>query len=274
MSVYQAWQNFDKSTMYHSSTPKFAENCVPEIISYYHEKLGNGVRKIPFVIDVACGTGQVAEVIAPFCGEILAFDISPKQIEIGRKMSTHSNVNYAVESVFHMSRLLTGKWDRKADFMISAFASHYFNTPEFYKEVRKCLKVGGILAEVAFYFESIEGIPEEASQECSDFIDVITIDDGHNEEYNNMYKKLKSRFMTLDVPLEEVEYKPCEPIFIDWGHEDISNYLLARRPKSKDLEERIRKYYKDFWLKYVGEYKTTKVRFNGFVVYSRNMKPE
>lgn len=88
--------------------------------------------------DCGTGSGQVAVPMANFFGEVLATDLSQKQLDNAKQ---HPRVKYwqsTAESVDIENSSI--------DIVTSAQAAHWFDIKAFYKEVNRVLKPEGILA--------------------------------------------------------------------------------------------------------------------------------
>ncbi|MBI4666063.1 MAG: methyltransferase domain-containing protein [Nitrospinae bacterium] len=89
-------------------------------------------------VDVGCGSGQAAMGLSELFNTVIAFDPSAKQIQ---NAIPCENVHYGVARV----EALPVK-NHLADVITVAQALHWFHLPEFYAEVRRILKPGGLLA--------------------------------------------------------------------------------------------------------------------------------
>ena len=88
--------------------------------------------------DVATGSGQAARGLAPFFERVFGSDASAEQI---KNAVPHDKVDYAVGSC-EASGLAEGS----ADLVCVAQALHWFDRAAFYREVRRVLAPGGLIA--------------------------------------------------------------------------------------------------------------------------------
>jgi SAM-dependent methyltransferase len=88
--------------------------------------------------DCGTGSGQAAVLLAEHFSRVLATDPSDQQL---RHAAAHPHVEYCLGTE-RDSHLAT----RSCDLVTAAQAAHWFDLPSFYGEVRRVLKVRGILA--------------------------------------------------------------------------------------------------------------------------------
>ncbi|WP_118975397.1 class I SAM-dependent methyltransferase [Taibaiella koreensis] len=88
--------------------------------------------------DCGCGNGQSALGLAAHFSSVYASDPSAEQIN---HATAHSRITYRIEPAEHCSLP-----DRSADLVTVAQALHWFRFEDFFAEVRRVLKPGGVLA--------------------------------------------------------------------------------------------------------------------------------
>jgi len=88
--------------------------------------------------DCGCGSGQAAVKLADHFDRVIATDSSEKQLENAIR---HPKVTYRQASAEN-----SGLEDRSVDLTIAAQSFHWFKRDEFYAEVRRVSKPGGVLA--------------------------------------------------------------------------------------------------------------------------------
>lgn len=266
----EKWRDFNLGDEYYSSMLPYSAEVYKVVLNYCRRLFGN--EKIPFAIDCASGSGQVSERLANDCTEVLAFDLSPQQIEVGIRNSKHSNVTYKVSSVYEMSQLIP-KNHPKADLMTCNASSHYFNNSRFYDEVRKCLRYGGILAESIGNFDRFLECDEENYRPTLDLVKKVITDNASNPEYNRMFEVTDSGYQLLDVLLENVERVESHCDFY-LTLEDFVNYIMNNRSKARALREEAISYFEVLWKKYSKDSIHLTARFKVFVVFSQNLKKD
>jgi SAM-dependent methyltransferase len=97
--------------------------------------------------DCATGNGQAAVALAPYFQSVIATDVSQKQLERARP---RENVRYLVAPADH-APLDVGS----VDLVTVAQALHWFDLPSFYAEVKRVLRVGGLLAVWCYELHTI-----------------------------------------------------------------------------------------------------------------------
>jgi SAM-dependent methyltransferase len=90
------------------------------------------------VWDCATGSGQAARDLARYFARVVATDASESQVAHAQP---HTSVTYRVASAEH-----SGLEDHSVDAVTVATAVHWFDFDAFYREVRRVLVPGGILA--------------------------------------------------------------------------------------------------------------------------------
>lgn len=94
------------------------------------------------VWDCATGNGQAAVGLAKYFNRVIATDASDKQIA---ETEDHPKIQYEVADAEHAPLQ-----NHTADAVTVAAAAHWFTLDPFYKEVRRVLKPGGLLALWAY----------------------------------------------------------------------------------------------------------------------------
>lgn len=93
-------------------------------------------------VDVGCGSGQLAVLLAEHFDAVEAYDPSESQLS---GAEAHPKVRYAVAPA---EKLPTA--DHAADLITAAQAAHWFDRPRFYAEVKRIARPGAVLALITY----------------------------------------------------------------------------------------------------------------------------
>jgi len=105
------------------------------------KKISEHLLKDSYVLEVATGTGILAEKIAPYCKSVEATDFSEKMIAQALKKPMPDNINFSTQDVNSLNFS-----DNTFDAVIILYALHVIpNTENVLKSIRKVLKQGGVL---------------------------------------------------------------------------------------------------------------------------------
>ncbi len=153
--------------------------------------------------DCGTGNGQVAVELAKFFNRVEATDISQAQLEQAEKVS---NLNYSLQSAEK-----TNFPDNSFDLISVAQAIHWFDFSQFYKEVKRSLKPGGVIAVIGY--------------------GLIKSNEQTNELINHFYREvlgdywdperryLEDGYRSIGFPFEEINTPALEMEFVwDFGH--------------------------------------------------------
>ena len=188
------------SEQYAQHRPKY-----PDEVYAYLASLAPG-RSLAW--DCGTGSGQAAVGLANHFDKIYATDASAEQISAAHP---HENVDYHVEPAERIALEANS-----ADLITVAVAIHWFNFDQFYREVKRVLKPGGILA--AWTYNSVEISPE---------IDEV-IWHYYGEVVGTYWPKrihyLEERYETLPFPFEEIT-PPEFRMEINWNLIQLAGFL-------------------------------------------------
>uniref|UniRef100_A0A8C2E6X2 Zgc:162780 n=1 Tax=Cyprinus carpio TaxID=7962 RepID=A0A8C2E6X2_CYPCA len=115
--------------------------CKPRSFQSASERASSRVQSNDLAVDVGCGSGQGTLLLAPHFTCVVGTDISPAQLEMGRKHVNIPNVSYrespAEELPFE---------DGSVDLVTAMSAFHWFDHSRFLQEAHRVLKPNGCLA--------------------------------------------------------------------------------------------------------------------------------
>ncbi|GAB3824485.1 class I SAM-dependent methyltransferase [Pontibacter rugosus] len=158
--------------------------------------------------DCATGNGQMAGMLSEHFAEVVATDMSEKQIQNAVPMP---NITYKVEPA-EQSTLA----DASVDFVVVAQAVHWFEFDKFYKEVKRVLRSEGVLALVGYGLISVSSEVDKVLQEL--YEDIL------GEYWDPERRYIDAAYKTIPFPFQELEV-PELSIQYTWTVEDIINYL-------------------------------------------------
>ena len=160
------------------------------------------------VWDCATGNGQAAIGLAEFFTEVYATDVSPQQIA---HAMAGDNITYSVQPAES-----THFGNHFFDVVVVAQALHWFDLEQFWLEVKRVLKPGGIFAAWGYDWFVIS--PEIDSIVKHDVDDVIA------PFWSPRLQSLWSGYSDIDCPFEPIATPPFE-IEMRWRLSDLMAYL-------------------------------------------------
>lgn len=170
--------------------------------------LSSLVPRHELVWDCGTGNGQAAIGLADFFEQVIATE--PSSNQLGQAVP-HAKVAYRNEAAEQSSLS-----SHSADLVTVANAMHWFKLEEFYKEVRRVVKPGGVLAAWCYGMPEVTTLIDEVVRHLHD--DVL----GSYWQYENRLVELEYR--TIPFPFEELE---CPRFYSEKTvtFEDLLGYL-------------------------------------------------
>jgi len=158
--------------------------------------------------DCGTGNGQAALGLAKHFDKVYATDASAEQIS---RAHLHDHVEYRVEPAEHVSLPASS-----ADLVTVAVAIHWFNFDEFYREVKRVLKPGGILAAWTYSLPQIS--PEvDPLIEQYDF-EIL------KDHWPERIHYLNEEYKTIPFPFAEI-IPPPFVMEINWNLVQFTGFL-------------------------------------------------
>jgi SAM-dependent methyltransferase len=188
------------SRQYAQTRPRYPD----EIYSY----LASLTPSRSLAWDCGTGNGQAAIGLSNYFDRVYATDASAEQIA---QAYPHQRVEYHAEPAEQVSLPASS-----TDLITVAVAIHWFNFDEFYREARRVLKPGGVLA--AWTYNSVEISPEIDALIWQYYRDIV------GEYWPERIRYLEERYETIPFPFEEIN-PPAFSMEIDWNLLQLAGFL-------------------------------------------------
>ena len=208
--------------------------------------------------DCGTGSGQAALGLAKHFDKVYATDASAEQIS---HAYPHEKVSYGAEPAEHVSLN-----DSSVDLVTVAVAIHWFDFDPFYREVKRVLKPGGILA--AWTYSLTEISPE---------IDVL-VQRYYGGVLNGYWPErihyLEEKYETLPFPFEEI-VPPSFNMEISWSLIQFAGFLdswsATQRYKAQEGHHPLDRIWNDLVGAWGDENKMRLVRWPLYFRIGRNV---
>jgi ubiquinone/menaquinone biosynthesis C-methylase UbiE len=158
--------------------------------------------------DCGCGNGQVALDLSKFFKQVKATDLSAKQIE---SAVPSPNIEYAVSPAEH-----TTFSDSSFDLITVGQALHWFDIPQFNKEVQRVAKPNGVIAVWGYGLLQIDSVIDQYVKHF--YTEVI------GPYWDNERKLVDEEYATLPFPFKEVS-TPSFVIEDQWSIKQFEGYI-------------------------------------------------
>ena len=180
--------------------------------------------------DCGTGNGQAALGLAEYFEQVVATDASSDQLA---QAFQHPKVVYRTEPAEKVS-LETGSVSQ----VTVAIAVHWFDLEQFYREVRRVLQAGGILAVWTYHLPVID--PAIDAQLMKYYSDVLA---GY---WPLRFHYVDERYQTLPFPFEELQC-PHFDMTADWDLSQLLGFLSSWTAAHKYEEEHGHHPIKRIW---------------------------
>lgn len=161
-------------------------------------------------VDVGCGNGQLTQLLAPHFEQVAGFDPSEEQIaNTGRDLPAQLRYQCAPAEQLPLP-------DASASLITAAQAAHWFDLPQFYREVRRISRPGAVLALISYGVLALEGNLNPRFQRF--YRDEI------GPYWPAARKLVDTGYATLDFPFDEFSAPPLH-IRVEWQLAEFLGYL-------------------------------------------------
>ena len=213
----------------------------PQYPAMLFEKLASLVKHHELVWDCATGNGQAAVNLAKYFAKVIATDASEQQIHHAK---VYKNIEYRIALAEN-----SGLENHSVDLVTVAQALHWFDFEKFYKEVRRVIKPGGVLAAWAYDFLQVDEV--QLNQLIQEFYWEII-----GSYWPPERKYFNSRYQDIPFPFEEIDM-PEIVLHLKWTFERLFQHISTssavkyyqqanqENPVRTWLQPRIQKLYPD-----------------------------
>ena len=181
--------------------------------------------------DCATGNGQAALVLADYFKQVIASDISARQLENARQ---EKNIKY---QIFRAED--TPLKDNSVDLITIAQALHWFDFDRFYSEARRvlsrrkvgktCEEGGGIIAAWAYGLHTISPEVDKVTHQL--YEDILG-----DKYWPPERKYVEERYETIPFPFEQI-LAPEFQIELRWNLSELVNYYRSWSSVQKFIEK-------------------------------------
>jgi len=193
--------NFSDNTgNYARFRPRYPQELIDHLLTF--------VPDIRAAWDCGTGNGQLAGMLAPFFKEIYATDISMEQMREGDRSP---NIWYSIQPAEKASFN-----DNQFDLITIAQAIHWFQFKDFYREAKRTLVDGGIIAVIGYGLIQTTG----PLQKIIDHFYRNTIGpywDAERRYIDEGYQTIPFPFHEIPMPVFRMEY--------EWTSAQLTGYL-------------------------------------------------
>ncbi|CAF0902034.1 unnamed protein product [Adineta steineri] len=158
----QLFEEQDHTNKYRLYRPGYPRQLFEYIINYYFN--GNQTdAKIPFALDVGCGSGQATVELSSYCDRVIGIDVSANQI-------AHAIQKDNVEYRCQKAEDLTFQESNSVDLVTIATALHWLDIESFVQQVQRVLKPNvGVFAVWTYALGTLDNpVADAISHEFTD----------------------------------------------------------------------------------------------------------
>ena len=179
------------SQLYKQARPDYPHSVIHEILKHTPEH--------SFAWDCGAGSGQCTPLLVPYCEQNVATDLSESQLQSAPYFENVSyQIQIAEQTIFA---------NQSFDLISVAQAIHWFDFEKFYAEVRRTLKLNGLLAVVGY------GLLEIQDQQVNTMIQALYYEklagcwDAERRYIDEAYQTIPFDFDEITVPKFSMTYQ-------------------------------------------------------------------
>lgn len=193
--------NFSKQAGLYS---KYRPDYPPDLFEFV---LGHVSRK-EAAWDCATGNGQTAKALSPFFDQVFATDISQQQLDHAMQ---GDNIHYSLQPAEK-----TGFAANQFDLITVSQALHWFHFENFYREVRRVIRPGGVFAAWSYSLFSISPAGDKIIHHF--YTDII------GSFWDVERKLVDEHYTTIPFPFHEIN-APAFTMEYWWTIDQVRGYL-------------------------------------------------
>lgn len=182
----------------------------PEYPDELYDFVFSKVKNFDIAWDCATGNGQVAKVLAEYFTAVEATDISAKQIE---NAFPANNIHYAVQIAEK-----TSFRDQSFDLITVGQALHWFSFDDFFKEVKRVVKPGGVFAAWCYGLNSVNPEIDKITQHF--YRDIV------GPFWDKERVHIEKKYESITFPFPEIITRDFY-YNVEWSAEEYLGYMSS-----------------------------------------------
>jgi SAM-dependent methyltransferase len=196
---------------------KYRPHYPPALFDY----LASVCRERELAWDCGTGNGQAAVELARHFRQVIGTDISEKQLA---ESAGHPKVEYRKARAEH-----SGLEDLSVNLVTVAQAFHWFDQPEFFREVRRVCRPGGVLAIWCYELAVVnENVDSTVLRLYRDLLGAY---------WDPARRLVEEGYKNENIPFNELT-PPVFDMHTDWDYSEFLGYLGTWSAWAKYLKER------------------------------------
>jgi SAM-dependent methyltransferase len=196
-----------KAPDYSSYAKKYAESR-PGYPDELFKYLSSLVNEHNLVWDCATGNGQAALSLTEYFKKVIATDISSEQI---KNATRHDRIEYKVRKADE-----SGLENNSVDLVTVASAIHWFDLDKFYKEVKRVVKPGGVIAAWSYHVGYVNPPFDKLFKRF--FLDVIS------PYFGTGAWLVDEKYSTINLPGSEIDSVNFS-VKVNWNLYNLLNFI-------------------------------------------------
>lgn len=222
-----------QATHYVACRPTYPLSLYTTLFSHLQElKTIKQENPTTTVVDMGCGSGQATYQLVEHFDRVIAVDPSKEQLA---HAAPHKCISYIQgdEATNFPHDLLAREGIKKVDAVTVAQAAHWFNLPDFYKNVDRVLRVGGVLGIWTYGNIVFPNDDELGHQVTDELYEGLLIKGGY---WDDRRRHVDEHYASLprmgQLPefaqrYEEKEVRDMQMMTAEWSKEQLFGYIRS-----------------------------------------------